>query len=169
MSSKSEFIENYKNTVDKTYKYIIFRVSNKEDAQDILQETYLQALKSWDVFRGNSSFQTWVIAISKNLLKKYYQNKYKLNSMQYENWMDKFYKDSPEEDVTNRSQIDNKEKRVIEILSKLENKYKQVMLLRFVKNYKIREIAEELHISVQNVKVIQHRAIKKLKLELLDQ
>jgi len=48
----------------------LYRFSaNREDAKDLLHDTYLKVMQKIDTFQGNSSFKTWVFAIATNLAK----------------------------------------------------------------------------------------------------
>ncbi len=49
------------------FLYNRFTRLSKEDARDVVQETFLRAYKNMNQFRGQSSFYTWIIKISKNL------------------------------------------------------------------------------------------------------
>ena len=58
-------------------------------------------------------------------------------------------------------QMAKKELWVRKILGSLPKNYRQVLELRFLKNYTLQEIADELDLTLGNVKVIQYRALKK--------
>ena len=49
------------------YHYVLSLCRNDIEAQDITQETFLKAMKSYGKFEGNSSLYTWLCAIAKNL------------------------------------------------------------------------------------------------------
>ena len=49
------------------YRYALSLCRNDNEAQDITQETFLKAMKSYGKFEGNSSLYTWLCAIAKNL------------------------------------------------------------------------------------------------------
>ena len=49
------------------YRYVLSLCRNDIEAQDITQETFLKAMKSYGKFEGNSSLYTWLCAIAKNL------------------------------------------------------------------------------------------------------
>ncbi len=57
-----KWIDNY---ADYLYNYAYFRVHNKDVSQDIVQETFISALKAKESFRGDSSELTWLLAILK--------------------------------------------------------------------------------------------------------
>ena len=49
------------------FRYLLALCRNREDAEDIVQETFVKALKAKDGFDGDSSLYTWLCAIGKNL------------------------------------------------------------------------------------------------------
>ncbi|MCF6460326.1 RNA polymerase sigma factor [Clostridium sp. Cult3] len=59
------------------YNYILSKVSNAEDVQDILQETMLAIWQGMDNYKGNSSFKTWAIGIARRKIADFYRGHYK--------------------------------------------------------------------------------------------
>ena len=59
------------------YNYILSRVSNAEDVQDIFQETILAIWQGLDNYKGNSSFKTWTIGIARRKIADFYRLHYK--------------------------------------------------------------------------------------------
>lgn len=60
---------------DFLYSLAFIKLSNKETAEDIVQETFLSAFKAKDSFRKGSSEKTWLTAILKNKIIDYYRKK----------------------------------------------------------------------------------------------
>lgn len=54
---------------DQLESYLYRLSANREDAKDLLHDTYLKVKQKTDTFQGNSSFKTWVFAIATNLAK----------------------------------------------------------------------------------------------------
>ena len=59
------------------YNYILSRVSNAEDVQDIFQETILAIWQGLDNYKGDSSFKTWTIGIARRKIADFYRRHYK--------------------------------------------------------------------------------------------
>lgn len=55
------------------YRYVLVRVRNIEIAEDLVQETFLAALKAKENFAGQSSEQTWLIGILKHKMVDYFR------------------------------------------------------------------------------------------------
>jgi len=64
-----------KSHADYLYAYTIKRISDEEQAKDLVQETFLAALEKVDKFEGKSSERTWLTAILKNKIIDVYRKK----------------------------------------------------------------------------------------------
>ncbi|MBI1791416.1 MAG: sigma-70 family RNA polymerase sigma factor [Acidobacteria bacterium] len=141
----------------------IFRLAqritqNREDAEDVLQETFLKAYSHLDSFAGNSKFYTWLVRIAVNEA---------LMKLRKRKWDKTVWLDEPletEDDKVGREIAvweDNPEQRysreeLHEILEKaisgLPASYRSVFLLRAVEDLSIEETAGTLGLSVAAVK-----------------
>ena len=64
-----------KTYADYLYSLALIKVSNKETAEDLVQETFLSAFKAKDFFKNGSSEKTWLTAILKNKIIDHYRKK----------------------------------------------------------------------------------------------
>lgn len=64
-----------KTYADYLYSLALIKVSNKETAEDLVQETFLSAFKAKDTFKNGSSEKTWLTAILKNKIIDHYRKK----------------------------------------------------------------------------------------------
>ena len=65
-----EFDEMYRRTQAEIYKFIRYRVADKELAKDVLQETYHVAYKKWDILCEHSNPMGWLINTAKNKIRE---------------------------------------------------------------------------------------------------
>lgn len=152
----------------KILKFISYKVQTKADAEDISSEVWLQVVKSLKSYNSKSSFQTWLYGIAKNVIFQYYRDKYSnKEDAVFDEFFDNLKSGESEYDFEENLEKENlmiqKEGIVNRILKSLNEVQKKVLELRFLKGYKISEVAEELELSESNVKVTQMRAIAKLK------
>jgi RNA polymerase sigma-70 factor (TIGR02943 family) len=68
----AEWVKTY---ADYLYSLALIKVSNKETAEDLVQETFLSAFKAKDAFKNESSEKTWLTAILKNKIIDYYRKR----------------------------------------------------------------------------------------------
>jgi len=132
-------------------------VKSKEDAEDILQESFIDAFKNLESFRYESTFGSWLkrIVINKSI------NHLKLKRMplvafeDHENWI------SEQED----EQIKEEDLDVSSVklaIKQLPNGYQTIINLYLIEGYDHVEIGQVLGISTSTSKSQYHRAKKKL-------
>jgi RNA polymerase sigma-70 factor (ECF subfamily) len=76
-SEISSWVKLYTNEM---YHYTVLKVTNKETAEDIVQNTFLAAIESYPKFKHQSNSKTWLYAILKNKIADYLRHKYKESS-----------------------------------------------------------------------------------------
>ncbi len=62
---------------DYLFRYALIRVSQRDIAEDLVQETFLAALKSYATFDGNSSIRTWLTGILRHKIMDHFRHIYK--------------------------------------------------------------------------------------------
>jgi len=148
-------VNRYSNRV---YNLALRIVRNKEEAEDVLQDTFLTVVAKLHTFDGRSSFFTWLYRIATNsalmLLRKkkirranFMDNDFDPDHTEVQNMVD--WTQDPSIDVTN-NEI---RFRINEALETLKEKYKTVFVLRDIEELSTRETSEILNISEENVKV----------------
>ncbi len=157
------FEELVKRTKDKIYNLGIKILGNKEDAADLLQETFIKAYESLPNFEGRSSFSTWLYRIATNFaLMKLRKEKYKKISLdEIKKTSDGNYKIEIS-DWSNNPYFHYRNEELKEILNEAINslppKYKTIFILHDVEGLSIPEISEILSLSISTVKTRIHRA-----------
>lgn len=151
----------------------------EETAEDLLQETFFQALRSLPDFRGESKLSTWLYSIAKNVALARYRKDKRRSPLEEETltrvaaqgeqggtspngppptW-------NPVQETTR-----NEEKELLhEALETLSDNYREVIKLRDLEELSTEETAEKLDLTRVNVRVRLHRARKKLKAVLDEQ
>lgn len=75
MELSKEYQNDYLSFQDELKSYVYRLVPNKQDMEDIVQETYIKSTKNIEGFRGESTFKTWVFAIATNQAKNFLKDK----------------------------------------------------------------------------------------------
>ncbi|MFP3859356.1 MAG: sigma-70 family RNA polymerase sigma factor [Bacteroidales bacterium] len=135
---------------DKLERFAMSLTSNREEAKDLLQETYYKALANRDKFIGYSNLKAWTFTIMKNTFINNYRKKQKENTHndQTEN---NFFINQSEDQTPIRP---DSEYSIIEINKKIEdlpNEFK-IPFKMFLSGYKYKEIAEKLELKIGTVK-----------------
>ena len=138
---------------------------NETDAQDIVQETFLQAIRSVHRFQSRSTVYTWLHAILLNLTRHYHRDRKRIV---YDDELVGRAVSLPNE---NPSQLDTgtASLALLEALRQLSHAHREVLVLRYYENMKIHEIAGQLGISKGTVKSRLHYAIGQMQKLLPDE
>lgn len=158
---QSSFIGYYEQYKNKIFVYFLYRVNfNRTVAEDLTSEVFLKALKNFDTFDKNRSFQSWIYAIAHNHL----VNHYRVANRETELLENQF--------VTQREldQIDQKQEleRVLGAIKKMIDSDREILLLRFVDELSNSEIASLLEKDEGAIRTKMSRALVKLR-EILEQ
>jgi len=167
----------YNLMVTRYYDRIFARVSqllnNKQDAEEVTQDAFIRAQRGLENFRGDASFSTWLYQIATNLARNRYWYWFRRKrdqsisldqpliddgSLTLENVMP-CTGENPAEAVVTQEFVD----RVSDCMQGLNEKHKEVLILRNVKNLTYDEIAQQLEISVGTVKSRIARARESLR------
>jgi RNA polymerase sigma-70 factor, ECF subfamily len=147
----------------KRYEAKIFRLAqhitqNREDAEDVLQETFLRAYEHLDQFQGNSKFYTWVVRIAVNQALMKLRRRRTDKSVSLDETIDTgedtvtreiaAWDEDPEERFS-REELGEILDSAIQTLAPA---YRSVFLLRDVDDLSTEETAEALGLSVPAVK-----------------
>ena len=60
------FADLYERHADRIYRYLLFRVGNRDDAQDLVSQTFLTALEQLPRYKGQGVFAAWLMGIARN-------------------------------------------------------------------------------------------------------
>lgn len=165
---------------DYLYSYAITRIFNKEDALDLIQETFFFALKAQDTFKGESAERTWLTAILKRKIIDYFRKRMTRSEQLLEtlSGMDGRFQDNgpmkghwkkelaPHTWIPEHNNLENEEFQGIfnKCLSYLPKTWAAVFTLKTIEEYSTEEVCKELGITSSNIWTTIHRA----KLQLRD-
>ncbi|MCJ7459181.1 MAG: RNA polymerase sigma factor [candidate division Zixibacteria bacterium] len=154
------------NLLVKNYKVRLFSllyrlVGNKEEAEDILQETFLRVYKQKESYDFNYSFSTWIYTIALNLCRNLYKRKKKVRFFGMDSLVN--HPDPNSENHGNRNRLSS----ILEgAISSLPFKYRTVFLLRDVDQLSYEEVASTLNLPLGTVKSRVNRARRILQKKL---
>jgi RNA polymerase sigma-70 factor (ECF subfamily) len=147
-------------------------VFNREDAEDLAQEVFLEIYRSLDRFRAESKLSTWIyrIAVSKSLdhLRRQKRKK-RFSSLKRIIGIDDPADDLPAPPGDNPASVLADKERVVtlqEALNSLPENQKTAFLLSKQDGYSNQEIADILQTSIPAVESLVHRAKKNLQEKL---
>ncbi len=133
--------------------------NHQTDAHDLVQDTFIQALKSIHRFKGQSKLFTWLYGILFNL------NRQRIRKQK---WLS-FPGTLPEKKIDHREKLEKQmdmqtvSVSLTALMNKLSPKHKEVLIMRFFDDMKLNEMAETLNVSTGTVKSRLHYAVNYLK------
>lgn len=145
-----DFDEIYNEYFDRIYYKILGSVKNPEDAEDIAQEVFISVYKNLHKFRAESKIYTWIYRIAINKIYDFFRKKkidLELN-----------------EEILNIADVTDFHGDMIikENLDKLSKEEKEIILLKDIYGYKLREIAKLKDRNISTIKSIYYKALKDL-------
>jgi RNA polymerase sigma-70 factor (ECF subfamily) len=153
----------------KVFKLAFGFFQDRDDAMEIVQETFLRVYEKIDRFnRSNkqTAFQNWVFRIAYNLCIDFYRKFKKQKTDEKELY--EFYESQERETTNPEDQIDRVHFRhtIKKCMMQLSKRQQMVFLLKHYSNLKHQEISGILNLSVGTVKSLYHRAVKNLEKQL---
>lgn len=147
--------------IDKIYRFILFKVNQVEEAQDLTSDVFL---KVWQYLQNNQkvgNFKALLYQSAKNLVIDYYRQKAKRESTSDENILQNII-DQRGENMIKELEIKSEIKGLDYFLRQLKSEYQEVLILKYIEDYSNSEIAKILGKNASNVRVLVHRALKLL-------
>ena len=155
-----DFDKLYKLYNKKIYSYLLYLRKDSLVAEELLQETFYLAIKNIEKFRGESRVSTWIYSISKNVYLSWLRDKNKRNNIHDYDFNNKLV----QQDKSDERIIQEEELRdLFKLIDKIEEPYREVILMRAVNKLSYREISEIMNRKESWVRVIFHRGKVKLK------
>lgn len=153
--------------LQKNLKYFAYTLtSNYDDAQDLLQETYLKALTNRDKFTDNTNLKAWTFTIMKNTFINNYRQAVRNNTI-VDKTDDLYYLNLSRESKTSSPESRLSEKEITKKIKAIDKSQRKPFEM-YNDGYKYKEIAKELDLSIGTVKSRIFFTRKKLMEELKD-
>lgn len=152
---EKKFLALYESQTDALFRFVFFRVSDRETAKDIVQETFLKMWETLDSGREIENERAFLFRIASNLVIDRYRKakEYSLDSLTEQGF------DAPDDPGTPiETQIDAE--LALELLQDIGEKYREVVWLRMVEEWSVQDIAELLCETENVVSVRIHRGLK---------
>jgi RNA polymerase sigma-70 factor (ECF subfamily) len=149
----ARFAELYQRNVYQVYAYVSRRVGTREEAEDITSDVFHHALANLKSFEWRGApFAAWLIRIAAHRI----VDRWRSAAREIGNPVTGDPKDEPMEEIEQRAAL-------FQLVKHLPEDQRRVVVMRFVEEKSIREIAQELRRSEGAVKQLQFRALEKLR------
>ena len=143
-----DFDNIYEEYFDRIYYKVLSVVKNDDDAEDICQETFISVYKNLSKFREESNIYTWIYRIAINKTYDFFKKR----KLEFE----------INDDVLSLPEDVNFDTKVIleEKLKLISEKEKEIVILKDIYGYKLKEIAEIKNMNLSTVKSVYYKALK---------
>ena len=146
----------YRDYADKVKYYILGKVKNEADAEDLHSTIFQKIFDKIDTYdEKKSSVSTWVYTITHNTVCDYFKTKKTIVSLED----DVLIADENLDNICNKETLDE----LADALLKLKEKERQLIVLVFYNDMTIKEAAAKLGMSYSNAKLLHGSALVKLK------
>ena len=159
------FEELYNRFAKELYRYTASRIP-EQHASDLVSEIFFRVWKKLPTFEGHvqGQFSAWMFTIAHHLVIDFYRtNK---ESLPIDDGMEIVDEDSGS-DPTHMLETETDFDRTQEALQKLPEKQREALILRYINDISLPDIAEIMHEKEGNVRILLHRGLKRLR-ELLE-
>ncbi len=159
--------------MDAVYNFALRMTSDEDDADDLVQETYMKAFRFFDKFESGTNCKAWLFRILKNsFINDYRKQKKEPNKVDYDD-VQNFYENIKSDEVESRhyeldafsSLLDDD---VSKAIAELPEDFRTVIILNDIEGFTYEEIADFVDIPVGTVRSRLHRARKMLYVQLFD-
>jgi len=154
----------YDKYVKQIYRFILLKVSNTQIAEDLTQDVFLKTWQHLVDQKSLSYFRAFIYRIARNIVIDYYRQSNRqtlpideITENLSANIQDDLMGQNKDLDIS----LDVAEVR--KFLKKLKLEYQEILILKYIEDLSFEEIAEVLQKDKNNVRVLLHRALNKLK------
>jgi RNA polymerase sigma-70 factor, ECF subfamily len=168
VSLDADFTELYRAHLRDVYSYAYYRIGNHHDAEDITEQTFLQAYRHFERAQREARgrpLRPWLIRIAHNLAANYYRDRSRKPQTNLEDAGVLPTLHDTEDLVEGREEVHQ----VLAGVAKLPEDRRDALIMRFALDMDNREIARALGRTDGATKVLIHRAIKQLEEELANE
>ena len=153
------FTQLYEENFDKIYRYIVLKIGNETEAEDMTQQVFLNALKSISSFKWKGiPFSAWLFRIARNKVVDYLRKKAKQATAPLDESLASS-DSTPELVAEQKLDIDQ----LLSVTKRLTVAQREVISLRFTSELPIAQVAKIIGKSQGAVKALQHSAIVALR------
>jgi RNA polymerase sigma-70 factor, ECF subfamily len=157
----AEFSDLYRAHLRDVYSYSYYRVGNHHDAEDLTEQTFLQAYRHFERAQRESNgrpLRPWLIRIAHNLAANYYRDRSRKPQTPIEDAGVLAEPHTTEALVESRDDLT----RILDSIQDLPDDRREALIMRFALGMDNREIARALGRTDGATKVLLHRAIRQL-------
>jgi RNA polymerase sigma-70 factor (ECF subfamily) len=160
----------YRDNVDRMYGLMFSKVGNRADAEDLTAEVFLAALRPLRVSASKGEVRAYLLVTARTVLARHWRRTLgrEITTITDGDLVaaepaepPQAAEPGPSTGTADGSWTAGSARRATLILDGLPERYRRILVLRFLEGYSVRDAATALGVSVGNAKVLQHRALRR--------
>jgi RNA polymerase sigma-70 factor (ECF subfamily) len=151
----------YEENISAIYAFIYSKVGHREAAQDLTADVFVKAFALVDRTKSRTTIRSWLYHIARTTVADYWRATLRTRVIPLDEMRERLREPDALLDDGEVPASPDLAARARALLERLPANYREVLTLRFLRGYSLRDTAAALHVSEGNVKVLQHRAIRK--------
>ncbi len=165
MIDREHFEDIVSEYIDAIYAFVFRFVRNADEAEDIVQETFVKAWKKLATFKEDQNFKTWLFIIARNTTYDFLRKKRHIAFSELDTEAMNFEEHIKDEELLPDEIFEQKEfeAKIDEALETLSPEYREVIILKQYQDMTFEEIAEIMKKPMNTVKSRYRRGLQKMK------
>lgn len=155
--TKAEFRRFYRTTRPRLLAWVLSRVKDEHDAEEVVQDAYLAFIDSLPLYQGKSSLSTFLYSIAKHEVADYWRKKYAKKAILTVPFVDQVYTERLYSADLTAAEIEK-------VYAQLTAEQRLILVMKYEENKAVSEIAERLKISIKAAESRLFRARNAFKL-----
>lgn len=148
---------------NRLYTFLLRLSGNREDAEELLQDTFMRIYRNLSRFDGRASFQTWIYTIAMNQFKSYRRKKrfkqISLEALNQNQWAGELEPSLSPELLLEEKEMRNE---ILSLMGFLKPEMKAALVMKYMQSFSYQEIGKVLGISEDAAKMKVFRARKEI-------
>ncbi|MCH6256556.1 RNA polymerase sigma factor [Puniceicoccaceae bacterium K14] len=140
----------------KVCNFIYRYTGNKQDAEDLTQDTFVKAFRNFHRYDSKYAFSSWLFTIARRTAYNHFRGK------KYNDELDFEVIDSSDR-PDDLSEKGDESDVLWDLVKTLKKEYREVLMLKYIDDLQVKEIAQVLNKSQTNIKILLFRARNQLK------
>ena len=162
MPTSEAFSHFYEEFAQPIYAYLYYRTRNKGVAEDLTSQTFLKALEKFDRFdESKGTFKSWIYQIARNVLVDHYRANKPTRDLETA------FDLAGEDDIEEAMKSSENQERVQKALTCLNEKQRELVILRVWDELSFKEIADFLGKTEASIKMTFYRALQDVEKQLM--
>lgn len=154
-----EVIEQWFLLYEKDITSFLVYYTGSLDVEDIVQDTFIKAIKKYNTFKNQSHPKTWLISIARNIVNDRYRRQQIWGRLYHLFKLPTDLRNEIEQQTVDKEIIDE----LYEAIHQLTKQNKEIIILRGIMELSAKEVAKIINTNENHVHVLYHRALKTLK------